>query len=107
MPDLPKTMQEAWERAVETPGELIPVGRIVVCDDCGKDYTDLPDTGGVIVQSKAICQLCAVTWLKVIAKHHEEEHIKAICPEGEIFADFVRDYRVRRNHLIMLEEAKP
>ena len=29
------------------------VGRTVICDDCGADYTDRPDTGGLVFQSKA------------------------------------------------------
>jgi hypothetical protein len=40
--------------------EIITIdpGRTVVCDDCNADYTDSPDTGGLLFGSRAICPQC-------------------------------------------------
>ena len=39
-------LKQAWDAAYENQGEAIPVGDIVVCDDCSVDYTNRPDSGG-------------------------------------------------------------
>ena len=64
-------LKRAWDAAYENQGEAIPVGDIVVCDDCSVDYTNRPDSGGFIFQSKAICPACAPRWRRLIALYGE------------------------------------
>ena len=87
--------KRAWDAAYENPGEAIPVGDIVACDDCGVDFTNRPDSGGFIFQSKAICPACARRWRRLIALYGEQHCIRAVCPEGQTFAAFVRAWRGR------------
>ena len=68
-------------------------GRMVFCDDCSEDYTDLPDMGGILVQSKGICPKCAPRWLRDLYKFGEEHFIRGRCPEGVSFADWLRGMR--------------
>jgi hypothetical protein len=66
-------------------------GRKVMCDDCGKDYTDLPDVGGLLFSSKACCPECAPRWEELAQQYDEEHAIRARCPKGMSFADWVRN----------------
>ena len=88
-----KEMQEAWDKAFAQPGEAIPVGRAVVCDDCDADWTDRPESGGFVFESKGICPDCAPKWRKLIKRYNEERYIRAFCEPGESFADFIRNWR--------------
>ncbi len=67
------------------------MGRRVLCDSCSKEFTDLPDTGGMQFESKAICPECSPRYLANARKYGETKFIRAICPEGMSFADWVRD----------------
>jgi hypothetical protein len=69
----------------------IDPGNRVVCDDCNEDYTDSQETGGILFQSKAICPKCAPKWESTAKGYGEERFIKARCPEGKAFADWVRE----------------
>lgn len=66
-------------------------GHNVVCDDCNKDYTDSDELGGLQFQSKAIGPCCVQSWLDGAKKHSEEHFIRARCPDGKSFADWVRE----------------
>lgn len=89
MSDLDKKFAEAYAR----PGEKIPVGRDVVCDDCDADWTDRPESGGILFESKGICPDCTPAWLKSIARYHEERFIRGRCPADLSFADWIREIR--------------
>lgn len=93
MGQLPKEIEDAWDLAFANPGTAIPVGRAVVCDWCDKDFTDSAETGGFIFESKATCPCCAARLETGAKKHGEERFIRARCPGGKSFADFVREYR--------------
>lgn len=82
-----------WDLAWDNPNQEIDVGRLVYCDDCGNDYTDSDDVGGILFQSKALCPGCAPQWRKGAIKHGEEKYIRAIAEPGETFADFARRMR--------------
>jgi hypothetical protein len=88
-----KALDEAWEKAFANPGELVPVGRAVVCDVCSDDWTDRPESGGFLFGSYGYCPKCAVEGLEEIKKYREERFIRAFCGEGESFADFIRRMR--------------
>lgn len=84
-----KSMEEKWEQAFHTPGEKVELGLEVACDDCGEDWTAREESGGFLFGSYAYCPNCAEKGLKSIRQYSEEKYIKAFCPEGVSFADFV------------------
>ena len=65
--------------------------RKVLCDDCGKDYSNSYLIGGLLFQSKAICPDCAPKWEADAKKYEEEYLIKARCPSNKAFSDWVRE----------------
>lgn len=67
----------------------IEVGEMVFCDDCGEDFTNAPDLGGILFGSKAICPRCSPRWEASAKKHGEESHIRARCPDNKSFAEWV------------------
>lgn len=69
----------------------VDMGRQVICDSCSKEFTDLPDSGGFMWQTKAICPECAPRWLDNARKFNETRFIGEQCPEGMSFADWVRE----------------
>ena len=88
-----KEMQDAWDKAMREPGQKVSVGDMVVCDSCSADCTDSSASGGIIFQSKAICPTCAPKWVGDAVRYNEMFLIRAECPIGQSFADFVRAYR--------------
>lgn len=70
--------------------ELIP-GNDVLCDSCGVSYTDRDDEGGIMFDSKALCPECAPRWEVKAERFDELSHIRARCPKGKSFADWVRE----------------
>lgn len=88
-----KPMRGVWDAAEAEPGTKIPVGDLVVCDFCDEDYTQSSAEGGFIFGSKAVCPNCAERLGHLAMKHGELKYIRARCPEGVSFADFVRGYR--------------
>ena len=67
------------------------LGDIVICDTCGKDYTNSDEKGGIEFGSKAVCPKCTPGFLKSAKKFNEENHIKRRCPDDKSFAEWVRD----------------
>lgn len=86
-------MAANWETALANPGQAVPVGRIVICDSCGTDWTNSDMKGGILFGSKAICPDCEPRWREGAKQHGEEDYIRAECPEGVTFADWVRGMR--------------
>ena len=86
-------LRAAWEAAFARPGELVPVGRAVVCDVCSADWTERPESGGFLFGSYAYCPDCAAKGLETIKKYREERYISARCGGEESFADFARRMR--------------
>ena len=71
--------------------ETLHPGNLVFCDSCGEDWTERKETGGFLFGSYAYCPECAPRNLARIKQYGEEWHIKARCPEGKSFADWVRE----------------
>ena len=84
----------ALEAAMEfgIPGS-VPVGDTVLCDNDDTDLTTDPRSGGFLFGSYAIGPCCAEQYLANIRRYGEEDHVKARCPEGTGFADWVRAIR--------------
>ena len=81
--------------------EVINIGESVVCDSCSDDYTGLPDTGGFLFGSYAICPKCVPGYERDVKKFHEEHLIKARCPEGTPFAQWVLGLRGGNNEIVI------
>lgn len=86
-------LDKAWEQAQATPGQPIDIGRTVICDSCSDDLTDSSASGGFVFGSYGYCPRCAPDMLATIKVCDEERYIRARCPEGVPFADFIRAYR--------------
>jgi hypothetical protein len=85
-------LDAAWDKAIANPGTSIDIGDLVVCDLCSVDWTTSKEVGGFIFQSKAVCPTCAIEFMASVIKHHEVRYLQALCPAGQPFADFVREY---------------
>lgn len=72
---------------------ILEPGNLVFCDGCGEDFTDSPAKGGILFQSKALCPACAPKWERDAKRFGEDQFIRARCPEGLSFADWVRTLR--------------
>lgn len=88
-----KELERLWAEAEANPGKPVDVGRNVVCDNCSVDYTNADAQGGMIFGSRAICPTCEPSWRKSLTQYGEQHMIRATCPAGQSFADFVRAYR--------------
>lgn len=88
-----KELEQAWKQAEANPGVPVDIGRNVVCEFCDADHTDTTVSGGVIFSSSAVCPAC------VPKVKNEPQFIKARCPEGQAFGDFVRSYRGTNNSI--------
>ena len=69
--------------------------QIVICDICNDDYTDSKEEGGFLFGSYAYCPKCALTGMKSIIKHNEQNHVNDVARAGETFKDFV--VRIRKH----------
>ncbi len=76
-----------------SPAETVTfnLGRRVACDGCDTDLTSDPRSGGLLFGSYAYGPCCADRQLERIRGYGEERYIRARCPEGVAFADWVRD----------------
>lgn len=92
-------LDELWAQARANPGIPVDLGDLVTCDLCDLDWTTSSETGGAVFQSKAICPRCAPRFLRRVAFAGEERYIRARCPPGQSFADFVRAYRGDNNSI--------
>ena len=103
--DNKKKLDALWDIAALSPGTPVDIGRIVVCDVCGRDYTDSPQVGGFIFGSDGYCPVCSPRMMHFIGVRGEQEYIRARCPAGTSFADFIRAYR-GGNTLLTIRKAR-
>lgn len=73
------------------------IGRVVLCDLCGKDYTDSEAKGGLLFASKAVCPECVPRLEKDVKAFGEERYIKARAKDGQEFRAFVLELRGGNN----------
>lgn len=83
----------ALDAADEGTASVIPVGDTVLCDFCDTDLTADPRSGGFLFESKAVGPCCAAQREVSIRGYGEQRFIRARCPEGISFADWVRGLR--------------
>ena len=82
--------------------QVIEIGDSVVCDWCGKDYTDPPESlkgGGLLFGSKACCPECAPRVKRSAKACGEESYIKGYCPDGMTFKNWVLELRGGKNQI--------
>lgn len=77
--------------------EIIDVGNVIVCDSCNVDFTKRDDCGGFLFGTSAYCPECVVRLLPKIQEYGEESFIKAVCPTGMKFRDWVLQLRGGNN----------
>lgn len=65
--------------------------RIVLCDFCNKDFTNSQESGGFLFGRYGIGPCCAVRARSDIERYGETVYIRATCPEGKSFADWIRE----------------
>jgi len=71
---------------------VIDPGRHVECDGCGKNFTDSPESGGLYgFGTKAYGPCCEAEMVRLAKQYNEEHEIRARCPAGKSFADWVRE----------------
>ncbi len=81
---------------------ITDMGDTVICDQCNKDFTDSGESGGFIFGSHAYCPDCGRAALPRIKGYGEEKFIKATCPRGMSFKDFVLQYRGDNNKITVI-----
>jgi len=86
--DFTDTMRKIGFTVIE-----IPVGNVVLCDLCNKDYTYSDEKGGFLFGSHAVCPDCAPKFEEGVKKYNEEKYVRDRAKPEETFRDFV--YRVR------------
>ena len=93
-PELRKSVFDSLEN--KQPDQVIEIGDSVVCDWCGKDYTDPPESekcGGLLFESKACCPECEPKVKRSSKACHEEKYIRGYCPAGMTFKNWVLGLR--------------
>lgn len=87
-------IHKAYADALEAGGPaVIPVGRTVLCDIDDTDLTDDPRSGGYMFGSYGVGPCCVERHEAMVRGYNEEHFIKARCPEGVSFADWIRSLR--------------
>jgi len=93
---------------VHTDIVIIDNGPRVVCDGCNTEYTDRDNCGGFLFGTNAYCPSCATLMLPKIKEYGEEQFIKAWCPPGVKFKDWVLHLRGGDNTVkIISQEERP
>ena len=91
-------------KATET--KIIDIGEEVCCDICNEDFTNSDEEGGFLFGSKAYCPKCAEKRLPAIKSYNEEHYIKAYCPKGMSFRQFVLNLRGGDNTIKIITQKK-
>ena len=87
-------IHQAYTDALDAGGPAeIPVGRTVLCDIDDTDPTDDPRCGGYLFGSYGVGPCCAERHEATVQGYGEEWNIRARCPEGVSFADWIRSVR--------------
>jgi hypothetical protein len=88
----PEEFRRAQDKAM-TEGGSVPVGDLVLCDIDSTDLTADARSGGYLFGSYAVGPCCAESHEARVRGYGEQWNIRARCPEGVSFADWVRDLR--------------
>lgn len=85
--------EEIFKRISLAENESFDIGETVICDSCDEDYTDSDLEGGLLFGSYAYCPKCSPGLVTRAKEYGEIGHIKAICPEGMSFRQWVLGLR--------------
>jgi hypothetical protein len=72
---------------------VIPVGSTVLCDIDSTDLTGDPRSGGYLFGTYGVGPCCSARHEAMVAGYGEGWNIRARCPDGVSFADWVRGMR--------------
>jgi hypothetical protein len=87
-------IHKAYAEALDAGGPVvIPVGETVLCDIDDTDLTADPRGGGYMFGSYAVGPCCAERHEAMVRGYDEQGYIRARCPEGVSFADWIRGMR--------------
>lgn len=82
--------------------EVTDIGEHVECDACSTEFPSGDKrSGGFLFGSYAYCPVCESRALKRIKSYGEEHFIKARCPQGMPFRDWVLWLRDGNNNIIV------
>ena len=93
MSDIERIRREWLDALRANAAVVIDLGQTVVCDACDTDLTGSDRSGGFLFGSYAYGPCCAIERMAAIRGYGEEHFIRARCPEGVSFADWVRGMR--------------
>lgn len=93
MSDERARIQREYLAALEAGEGVIDVGDNVICDGCNEDMTNDPRSGGFLFGSYGYGPCCGDKRLESIRGYGEESYIRAHCPEGMSYADWIRRLR--------------
>jgi hypothetical protein len=93
MPDIHPVHQAYAEALASGEPAVIPLGGTVLCDIDDTDLTGDPRSGGYLFGSYAVGPCCVIRHEAMVRGYGEEWNIRARCPEGVSFADWVRGMR--------------
>lgn len=93
MPE-PHPIHQAYAQALDEGGPaFIPVGATVLCDIDDTDLTADPRSGGFMFGTYGVGPCCAGEYEAKVRGYGEEHFIRARCPAGMSFADWIRSMR--------------
>jgi hypothetical protein len=93
MPEIPPLHQAYYEALASGEPAVIPVGGTVLCDIDSTDLTADPRSGGYLFGSYGVGPCCQERHEAMVAGYGEQWNIRARCPDGVSFADWVRGMR--------------
>lgn len=64
-----------------------------LCDQCNEDYTNSDEQGGILFGSHAVCPKCEARVFDGAVKYGEVNEIRAHCPDGMSFKNWVLQLR--------------
>jgi len=64
----------------------------VICNICGKDYSESADSGGFRIKDRAICPLCAPAMFNELEFFDQENIVTEFCPKDKSFSQFITEH---------------
>lgn len=87
--------------------ESFDIGDTVACDICDEEWTGRPESGGFLFSSKAVCPKCADEVRDWAILYNEEHFIRATCPKGKPFAQWILEDIRKGDNKITITRVEP
>ena len=69
------------------------VGDVVLCDLCGKEWSNSEQSGGFVLSATGVCPDCEEKVMADVVKYKEEFAITSKCPPGMSHVEFIQRFR--------------